>query len=131
MRKWLLILLFLICIPVVLVYLYVLPYMGDGRASVTIVNQAEETAVLLQVQVHENIQTANNLKHGEAAEMQFLVKFDTSYYVDVEFISGRKIKKDVGYLTYGLNVTDVITITKTDIVFTTKEPTGRGSDLYN
>lgn len=124
MRKWLLRILFLSCIPITLIYLYALPYMGDGRATVTIINQSEETAVLLQVQVHENIQTVKNLKHGEEAEMQFLVKFDTSYHVDVELISGRKIKKDVGYLAYGLNVTDIITIAKTDIVFATK-PTER------
>lgn len=89
----------------------------DGVATLAIVNQSNETIVLLQVTVNENIQTVKDLEHGEEAEMQFLVKRDTDYHIDVEFLSGRKTKKEVGYLSYGFDAEDSVTITKSDIVF--------------
>ena len=72
---------------------------------------------MLHVTVHEDIQTVRNLKHGEETEMHFLVKRDTDYQVYVEFLSGRKISKEVGYLTSGLNPNDIITVTQTDVEF--------------
>ena len=83
----------------------------------TVVNQSNEAVVLLQVTVNEDIQTVKDLKHSEEVEMYFLVKRDSDYHVDVEFLSGGKINKEVGYLSYGFNAEDIVTITKSDIVF--------------
>lgn len=121
MRKWLLRFFLLVCIPIILLlYVCALPYLGDGLAILTIVNQSEETVVLLQVKIYEEIQTVKDLEHGEEAEMQFIVKRDTDYHVNVEFLSGRKIIKEMGYLTSGFDTRDKITIYKSDIEYTTR-----------
>lgn len=91
----------------------------DGLAILTIVNQSEETIVLLQVAVNEDIQTVNDLKHGEEAELRFLVKRDADYHIDIEFLSGRTIKDEVGYLTRRTNISDMVIINETDITFET------------
>ena len=100
------------------VLLVVVGCTDEGEATLTIVNQSNETVVLLQVTVNENMQTVKDLEHGEEAEMHFLVKRDTDYHVDVEFVSGRKINKEVGYLSYGFNAEDVVRINQSDIEFT-------------
>ncbi len=102
------------------VLLVVVSCSEDGIATLTIVNQSEDTVVLVRVTVNENIQTVKDLQHGEEAEMQFLVKRDADYHIEIEFLTGRKIKKEVGYLTYGLNTDDIITITRTGIEFDNK-----------
>ena len=89
----------------------------DGMATLTIVNQSNETIVLLQVTVNENIQTVKDLEHGEEAEMRFLVNHDTGYHLDIHFLSGRKMIQKIGYISYGFNVIDIITITKMDVEF--------------
>lgn len=91
----------------------------DGVATLAIVNQSNETIVLLQVTVNENIQTVKDLQHGEETEMQFLVKRDADYHIDVEFLSGRKINKEVGYLTRRTRISDMVIIKETDIEFET------------
>ena len=89
----------------------------DGTATLTIVNQSNETVVLVRVAVNENVQTVNDLEHGEEVEMQFSVRRDAGYNLDVEFESGRKMIKKIGYISYGFDVTDMINITKQDIKF--------------
>lgn len=102
-------------LPIALLYVCAFPYLGDGMATVKIINQSEEIVAMLQVTVHEDIKTVEDLKPGEEVEMQFLVKRDTHYHIDIEFISGRKIWKDVGYLTSMTRISDKVIINKADI----------------
>lgn len=89
----------------------------DGIATLIIVNQSNETIVLVQVVVNENIETVKHLEHGKEVEIQFSVKRDGGYDLDVEFQSGRKVTKKLGYVSYGFDAIDMITITKQDVKF--------------
>ena len=89
----------------------------DGIATLAIVNQSNETIALVQVTVNENIQTIKGLEQGEEAEIQFFVRRDAGYNLNVEFQSGTKMIKKLGYVSYGFDVTDMITITKKDVKF--------------
>ena len=89
----------------------------DGKATLTIVNQSNEIIALIQVTVNENTQTVKGLEQDEEVEMQFFVKRDTGYNLGVEFLSGKEVTKKLGYVSYGFDVTDKITITKGGIKF--------------
>ena len=91
-----------------------------GVAELTIVNQSDETVVLLQVTVNENIQTVRDLKHGEQAKMRFLIKRPSDYHIDIEFSSGRTMWKDVGYLVSMASISDEVIINETGIEFKRK-----------
>ncbi len=88
-----------------------------GVAELTIVNQSDETVVLLQVTVDENIQTVRDLKHGEQAKMRFLIKRPSDYHIDIEFNTGRTMWKDVGYLMRRASISDKVIIHETGIEF--------------
>ena len=91
----------------------------EGVAELTIVNQSNETVVLLQITVNEITQTVRDLKHSGQAKLYFQVNRTSDYHVNVEFSSGRKVLNEVGYLTRGTRISDVIVIKETDIEFKT------------
>lgn len=88
------------------------PYKGEFL----IINEANETIKRAIVSVCGQTIELKGLQPTQKAFGLYDVKSDSHYAVTVEFESGRKLQKDVGYVTSGLDFHDKIVVTDKDIL---------------
>ena len=93
-------------------------------SDVTIVNDTPESIEKCSIKVIDTTVVFNNLKAGDKASATFVVSTDSHYTVTVTFAGGRKLEKDVGYVTVGYDYTDRILIRPDEIVLSNKNPPG-------
>ena len=92
-----------------------------STARVQIVNQSRETLIGGSIAVSNN-KTVNlpTLNHDASVVVRFDIKADSHYEINVTFVSGRVMKKDIGYLTHGFDFDDRLIVTAQDILYQSK-----------
>lgn len=113
MKNWVLIILGIGCLLVV----------GSMAASsffshqgeVSIVNQATELVVKGEINICDQNFTFENIKPRESKIFIYKVTSDSHYKIEVEFGSGKKLTKEIGYVTNGLDFKDTVVIKNDDI----------------
>lgn len=86
---------------------------NDG--TILLVNKAKEPISRVLVTVCGQTIEVKNIQPTESAQGSYIVKSDSQYDITVEFQSGKRLQKEVGYVTNGIDFHDEITITDTDI----------------
>lgn len=78
-------------------------YLEDGRGVITVESECMERISSIEVEV-DGVSSikAGPLDPGSEFLMEFTVRRDSSYRIQVEFPSGRKLSKTFGYLTAGM-----------------------------
>ena len=56
-----------------------------------------------------------NIERGKSVKGIYEVKCEGSYTVYVEFQSGKRLRRDMGYVSSGLDLNDTIEVTASDI----------------
>ena len=93
-----------------------------NNSEVTLVNGTSENIEKCSIELTGAIVVINNLRAGEKVSAAFVVRSDAHYKVSVQFSGGRKLEKDVGYVTPGFDYKDTILIHSNEIVLSNTEP---------
>ena len=88
----------------------------DGQ--VLILNAATEAVKNGQLEVCGQKFLFGEIEQGKGKAIQYKVRADSPYKLVVEFSSGRKLEKEVGSVTSGLDVEDILTVNDQEMTLT-------------
>jgi hypothetical protein len=104
---------FLIAICVAVVFL--LSSCLTNKGSFVLINKAKDTISQGFVTVCGQTIELKDIQPNKSMSGTYAVKSDSHYDIKVEFLSGKKISKQLGYVTNGLDFHDEFVVTDTDI----------------
>jgi len=88
---------------------------GTNKGSVLLVNQAKEPIVRVLVMVCGQTLELKDIQPSKSARGSYTVKSDGHYDIRVEFQSGKKLQKEMGYVTNGFDFQHKFVVTDNDI----------------
>lgn len=88
----------------------------DGH--VLILNAASEPIKNGQLQICGQKFLFGEIEQGKTKAIQYKVRSDSQYKLEVEFNSGKKLEKEVGSVTNGLDVQDILTLNDHGVALT-------------
>lgn len=88
---------------------------GANKGFVLLVNMAKEPIVRALVTVCAQTIELKNIQPTESALGSYKVKSDSHYDIRVEFQSGKKLQKEMGYVTNGFDFQHEFVMTDSDI----------------
>lgn len=95
---------------------------SKSQGKVEIVNKSNEIVAGGTLKISDQIFQLPELPIGKTFEVLYKINSDSNYSLQISFKSGRKISKDVGYVTYGFSlIHDQIIILDNDISLLNKE----------
>lgn len=92
----------------------VFSYQGEVR----IVNLATEPVKHGEIEVCNQKFKLEGIAKGESQVIHYQVRADSSYKIFVEFNSGRKLAKELGYVTSGRDFKNVLTLKDDEVSLT-------------
>lgn len=87
----------------------------DNTGYFLIVNNANEPITQGVVLICGQTIKLNDILPTKSAPGSYKVRFDSHYDIRIEFQSGKKLGKELGYVTNGLDYQHKIIVTNTDI----------------
>jgi hypothetical protein len=101
---------------------------SSHKGEVLIVNQATETVLKGEIEVCKQRFDFQNIKPKERKQILYDVRSDSHYKIEIQFESGKKLTKELGYVTSGLDFKDMLIVTEDDILLETVN-VGRQSNI--
>ena len=89
-----------------------------GRGNFSLVNGSKEPIVHAIVTICGQTIELRNIDPGNSVTGSYDVKSDSHYTIEVEFRSGKKLRKETGYVTNGMDFQHEISVTGSDIEVT-------------
>lgn len=105
----------IIAICVALFFLVMVSCIAN-KGSILLVNNAKEPISRVIVSVCGQTIELRDIEPAKSAIGAYKVKSDSHYDIRIEFQSGKRLWKELGYVTNGLDFHDRIVVTDTDIV---------------
>ena len=87
-----------------------------NKGSFLLINKAKEPILRGLVTVCGQTIELKDIQPTKSAPGSYKVKFDSHYDIRIEFQSGKKLRKNIGYVTNGLDFHHEIVVTDMDIV---------------
>lgn len=113
MKYWTPLILGSICL--FLAFSYFVPSVLSNDGEVQIINSASESVRNGELEVCEQKFKLGAIERGKSKTINYKVRSDSHYKLMVEFISGRKLAKELGYVTNGRDFKDLLTLTDDDV----------------
>jgi len=88
----------------------------DGQ--VLILNAATESIKNGQLEVCGQKFLFGEIEQGKSKVIKYKVRSDSQYKLEVEFHSGRKLEKELGSVTNGLDFQDILTLNDHEVFLT-------------
>jgi len=85
------------------------------EGNVRIVNETGESVRNGELEVCGQKFRIGEIEQGKSFTVHYKVKSDSSYKLSVEFRSGRKLTRELGYVTNGRDFKDVLTLKEDDV----------------
>jgi len=86
-----------------------------NTSTISVVNwSGESVARVVVVLCGQKVEMAN-LEMSEAAQATYRITCEGHYSIDVEFQSGRRLQKEVGYVTSGFDFHHRLHVTASDV----------------
>lgn len=89
-----------------------------GKGNFSLVNKAKEPIARASVVICGQSIELKDIQPGKSASGSYDVKSDSHYAIKVEFQSGKKLQKEAGYVTNGMDFQHEITVSDSDIEIT-------------
>jgi len=88
---------------------------GANQGYFQLVNETKES--ITQASIHISGQTIylKNISSGQTVSGTYTIKTDSHYDINILFLSGKKLHKEIGYVTHGFDFRHKIVVTETDI----------------
>ena len=106
--------LFFLALLAILIRLYFFP----DIEKFTFVNKSNQVIRRASVNVCGQYFEYKDMQPEQGTSGNFKVSCEGHYTIDVELRSGKKMHKEVGYVTSGMNFKDEITVTSSDVHIT-------------
>ena len=91
--------------------------LGDD-GQVLILNAATEPVKNGQLEVCGQKFMFGEIAQGNSKAIQYQVRSDSQYKLEVEFHSGKKLEQELGNITSGLDFQDILTVNDRDVSLT-------------
>ena len=88
---------------------------NEYKGTFNIYNKSEKNISKISVKIADKSFTYKDIKINGYVNGTYLINSDSSYIIEVQFKSGLTLKKQLGYITNGMNFNHNIVITKKDI----------------
>jgi hypothetical protein len=88
-----------------------------------LINKADEPIVRATVAICGQTIELKDIQPGESVSGSYDVTSDSHYTIEIEFQSGKHLRKETGYVTSGMDFQHEITVTGSDIDVTDSEAT--------
>lgn len=89
-----------------------------GKGNFSLINKAKEPIARALVTICGQTIELRNIDPSNSAAGSYHVKSDSHYTIEVEFQSGKKLRKETGYVTNGMDFQHEISVTGSDIEIT-------------
>jgi hypothetical protein len=116
MRRWQAAVLGIGCFVLASWYSTSIALSDDGQ--VLILNAATESIKNGQLEVCGQKFPFGEIEQGKTKAIQYKVRSDSQYRLEVEFNSGKKLDKELGSVTSGLDFEDILTLSDHDVSLT-------------
>ena len=116
MRSWQATVLGIGCFLLALWYSTSMVLGDDGQ--VLILNAATEPIKNGQLEVCGQKFMFGEIAQGNSKAIHYIVRSDSRYKLEVEFISGRKLEQEFGHVRGGLDVQDIVTLSDHEMSLT-------------
>ena len=116
MRHWRAVVLGIGCFLLVSWYSTLMVLSDDGQ--VLILNAATEPIKNGQLEVCGQKFLFGEIEQGKTKAIQYKVRSDSQYKLEVEFHSGRKLEKELGSIISGKDVEDILTLSDREVSLT-------------
>lgn len=90
--------------------------MGSNKGEVIIKNASTELITGGTLKICNQQFKLSNIEPNGVEHIAYRVRSDSHYSVVIEFQSGKKLEKDIGYVTSGADFRDQLLVQDTDIV---------------
>ena len=90
----------------------------ENSGQLVLINNSNELIRLVHIEICNQVIDIKNVKPYEKHRCLFNVKNDSHYDVTVCFASGKKLNKQLGYVTHGFNFEHTLVITEANISIT-------------
>ena len=94
-----------------------------NRGSFFLINKADEPIVRASVTICGQTIELNDIQLAQSAQGFYKVTSDSHFDITVEFQSGKKLRRETGYVTHGFDYQDEIVVTETNIEITSHKAT--------
>ena len=89
--------------------------LAKNTGHFTLINNSHETISHAAIEICNQLFEIRNIKPNGNYSASFQIKGDSHYTISILFISGKKLKKQIGYVTNGFDFTNKIIITDSNI----------------
>ncbi len=86
-------------------------------SKVRVINKSSSEVVKGSIEIAGQKFIISNLNVGEESIFKYKVFSDSGYLVQIEFVSGKRQNKSIGYITHGFIFNDKLIITDEDIIY--------------
>ena len=100
---------------ILLAFLWTISIATSYEGNVRIVNATGESIRSGELEVCSQKFKIGEIEPGKSFMVHYKVKSDSQYKLAVEFRSGRKLTRELGYVTNGRNFKDVLTLKEDDV----------------
>ena len=87
-----------------------------NKGEVLVVNRAAESVARGQIEICKQKFTFGPIKPSETKHIFYKVWSDSHYKITVEFQSGKKLTRELGYVTSGVDFSDTLIVKDNDIL---------------
>jgi len=94
---------------------------GHSRGSIVLINKTDETIVSALITIGEQQIALENIMPETSKTQSYEIRVDGHLNLRVEFISGKVIQKNIGYITNDVEFRHEITVSKSGIEVTDLE----------
>lgn len=106
----------LLCGIAVFVCVYpIRSYFGATFGTARIVNDSNEVIASLKVSICKEVFEIQQLAPTNHSDIRFKINSDSHYSVRVRFASGKRLFREVGYVTHGIPSADTLLIRSEDV----------------
>lgn len=102
-----------ICFFLTFSYFVLIMLSNDGEVQV--INSASEPVRNGELEVCEQKFELGAIEQNKSMTINYKVRSDSQYKLMVEFNSGRKVAKELGYVTSGRDFKDILTLSDDDV----------------
>jgi hypothetical protein len=92
-----------------------------NKGNFSLINKAKEPIANGSVNICDQTIEFKSIQTNKSASSSYEITCENYYTIQIEFLSGKKLKKEAGYVTSGVNIQDEITVTDSDIKITDRK----------
>jgi len=90
--------------------------LSANKGEVLVVNRAAEPVIRGEIEICKQKFTFGPIKPSESKHISYKVWSDSHYKVTIEFQSGKRLTRELGYVTSGVDFNDTLTVKDNDIL---------------